>query len=74
MIIKLTKTLKNTDAESLLQVYNTALHKAYKSFGLTPFRQKWIDEENPSESGAFSNLSRLCSYNYESFSWIKFCS
>lgn len=55
--IDLVKELTNTDSEQLLQVYNTAFHKAYKSYGLSPFRQKWIDERSKKDAGAFTIFS-----------------
>ncbi|KAH0790951.1 piwi-like protein 1 isoform X1 [Histomonas meleagridis] len=42
------------DIQSLLTIYNTTFHKAYHTLGLTPFRQKWIDDRSGQRAGGFS--------------------
>jgi len=51
--IVFTKTISPDNADSLLQIYNTAFHKAYKSIGLTNYKRKWLNPGDTTKAGNF---------------------
>ena len=54
VIVKQTKKISSDSAESLLQIYNTAFHKAYRTLGLENFRRKWLNKNDYAKTGSFN--------------------
>ena len=51
------KAVSPDDRDSMMTIYNTAFHKAYREIGLESFRRKWLDERDKREAGNFTIVS-----------------